>query len=133
MTASQPNALPRRVIPAPTVPRLAAMGLDAATYLIIPAVLIPLGLLLAGKGIVFSPLVVNGIGLVLVIAPATTWAAWREARPRGATLGKRWRRLTVHDKHTRALPSGRRSVARNVIKIAARSEWATPLHSDTRT
>jgi hypothetical protein len=76
------------------------MGLDAATYLIFPAVLIPLGLLLAGKGIVFSPLVVNGIGLVLVIAPATTWAAWREARPRGATLGKRWRRLTVHDKHT---------------------------------
>ena len=76
------SAAPRQ-FPAPTAPRLAAMGLDATTYLIIPAVLIPLGLLLAGKGIVFSPLVVNGIGLVLVIAPATTWAAWREARPRG--------------------------------------------------
>jgi uncharacterized RDD family membrane protein YckC len=118
MTASQPNALPGRVVPAPAVPRLAAMGLDAVTYLIIPAVLLPLGLLLAGKGIVFGPLVVNGIGLVLAIAPATTLAAGREARPRGATLGKRWRRPTVHDKHTRALPSGRQSVARNVIKIA---------------
>lgn len=95
------------------------MGLDAATYLVIPAVLVPLGLLLARQGVGLSPLVVNGIGLVLVIAPATTWAAWWEARPRGATPGKRWRRLTVYDERTQGLPSGQQSFARNVIKIAA--------------
>jgi hypothetical protein len=48
---------------------------------------------------------VNAIGLALVIAPATAWATWREARPRGATPGKRLLRLRVLDEGTEALLS----------------------------
>ena len=44
------------LVPASPVPRLAATALNGATYLIIPAVLLPLGLLLARNGIVLSPL-----------------------------------------------------------------------------
>jgi uncharacterized RDD family membrane protein YckC len=101
-----------------TLPRLAAFALDAATYLIIPALLLPLGLLLIRRGVMLSSAAVNAVGLALVIAPATAWATWREARPRGATPGKRRLRLGVIDKSTDALVSARRSLTRNVIKIA---------------
>ena len=105
-------------VPAAPLPRLAAFALDAATYLIIPALLLPLGLLLVRRGVMLSSVAVNAVGLGLVIAPATAWATWREARPRGATPGKRLLRLGVIDESTDALVSARRSLARNVIKIA---------------
>ena len=71
---------------------LASVGgiaLDAATYLIIPALLLPLGLLLIRRGVMLSSVAVNAVGLALVIAPATAWVTWREARPRGATRVRR--------------------------------------------
>ena len=105
-------------VPATPLPRLAAFALDAATYLIIPALLLPLGLLLIRRDVMLSSVAVNAVGLALVIAPATAWATWREARPRGATPGKRLLRLGVIDESTDALVSARRSLARNVIKIA---------------
>jgi uncharacterized RDD family membrane protein YckC len=105
-------------VPAAPLPRLAAFALDAATYLIIPALLLPLGLLLIRRGVMLSSVAVNAVGLALVIAPATAWATWCEARPRGATPGKRRLRLGVIDKSIDALVSARRSLARNVIKIA---------------
>jgi uncharacterized RDD family membrane protein YckC len=117
MNAEQ-GGTPPRLVPAPPLPRLAAFALDAATYLIIPALLLPIGLLLIRHGIMLSSPAVNVIGLALVIAPATAWATWREARPRGATPGKRLLRLGVRDESTEALPSASRSLARNVIKIA---------------
>ena len=74
-------------------------------------------LLLIRRGVMLSSVAVNAVGLTLVIAPATAWATWREARPRGATPGKRLLRLGVIDESTDALVSARRSLARNVIKI----------------
>jgi len=118
MNSIQPVAPSSHLVPASPVPRLAATALDGATYLIIPAVLLPLGLLLARSGIVLRPLVVNGVGLVLVILPATLWATWWEAGQKGATPGKRLLRLRVLHEQARALPSARQSVVRNMIKIA---------------
>jgi hypothetical protein len=87
MNSIQPVAPSSHLVPASPVPRLAATALDGPTYLIIPAVLLPLGLLLARNGIVPSPLAVNGVGLVLVILPASLWATWWEAASKGATPG----------------------------------------------
>jgi hypothetical protein len=116
MCSTQHAASPSRLLPAPPLSRLAAVAVDGATYLIIPALLIPLGLLL-GRRVTLSSLVVNGIGLAFVIAPATAWAAWWEARPRGATARKRLLRLQVVDRRTAALPSGRQALVRNLVKI----------------
>jgi hypothetical protein len=55
MNSIQPVAPSSHLVPASPVPRLAASALDGATYLIIPAVLLPLGLLLARNGIVLGP------------------------------------------------------------------------------
>jgi len=107
-----------RLAAAPPLGRLAAFALDVATYAIIPVLLVPVGLLLIRNDVVLSSVAVNALGLALVIAPATAWAAWREARPRGATPGKRLLRLEVLDDRTEALPSASRSLARNLIKIA---------------
>jgi uncharacterized RDD family membrane protein YckC len=112
------RAARRPLVLAPPLPRLAAFAVDGATYLIIPALLVPIGLLLIKHGVVLSSLVVNAIGLALVIVPATAWATWREARPRGATPGKRVLQLRVLDENAEAAPSVSRSLARNVIKIA---------------
>jgi uncharacterized RDD family membrane protein YckC len=118
MLNPDPTDTPTPRLPAPPLPRLAAFALDAATYLIIPALLLLLGLLLIRQGIMLSSVAVNAIGLALVIAPATAWATWREARPRGATPGKRLLRLRVLDGRAEALVPVSRTLARNVIKIA---------------
>jgi uncharacterized RDD family membrane protein YckC len=117
MNANQDGAVPR-LVPAPPLPRLTAFALDAVTYLIIPALLLPFGLLLIRHGVMLSSVVINAIGLVLVIAPATACASWREARPRGATPGKRLLRLGVLDETTEALVPASRSLARDMIRIA---------------
>jgi uncharacterized RDD family membrane protein YckC len=117
MSETQGDAPPHRRLTAPPLPRLSALAIDVATYLIIPALLVPLGLLLSQRGVMLSSLAVNALALVLVIAPESAWAAWWEARPRGATVGKRLRRLRVIDEKTRALPSGRQALVRNLIKI----------------
>jgi uncharacterized RDD family membrane protein YckC len=118
MMHADQSGTPTPRVPAGPFPRLAAFALDAATYLIIPALLLPLGLLLIRRGVMLSSVAVNAVGLALVIAPATAWATWHEARPRGATPGKRLLRLGVIDASTDALVSAWRSLARNVIKIA---------------
>ena len=64
-----------------------------------------------------SSLAINAIGLVLVIAPATAWASWREARPRGATR-KRLLYLAFSMRTTEALVPASRSLGRNMIRIA---------------
>jgi uncharacterized RDD family membrane protein YckC len=117
MSPSQRAESPSRLLPAPPLSRLAAVAVDGATYLIIPALLIPVGLLLGGRGVTLSSLAGNGIGLAFVIAPATAWAAWWDARPRGATAGKRLLRLQVIDRRTGGLPSGRQALVRNLVKI----------------
>jgi uncharacterized RDD family membrane protein YckC len=117
MSSSQRPASPSRLLPARPLSRLAAVAVDGATYLIIPALLIPLGLLLIRRGVMLSALAVNGIGFTFVIAPATAWAAWWEARPRGATAGKRLLQLRVIDRRTRGQPSGRQALVRNLVKI----------------
>ena len=117
MSQTQGAAPPAGRLSAPPLPRLAAVAVDGATYLIIPALLVPIGLLLSRRGVTLSSLTVNAIGLAVVIAPATAWAAWWEARPRGRTPGKRLLRLQVIDQRTRALPSPRQALVRNLIKI----------------
>jgi uncharacterized RDD family membrane protein YckC len=118
MSHIQGDVPPAGRLTAPPLPRLAAVAVDGATYLIIPALLIPVGLLLTRRGVTLSSPAVNAIGFVLVIAPATAWAAWWEVRPRGCTPGKRLLRLQVIDQRTRALPSPKQAVVRNLIKIA---------------
>jgi len=117
MDTTQREASPCRLVPGPPLSRLAAVAVAGATYLIIPALLISLGLLLSRQGVTLSSLAVNGIGFILVIAPATAWAAWWDARPRGATVGKRFLRLQVVDRRTEALPSARQALVRNLVKI----------------
>jgi hypothetical protein len=68
MSSSQREESPSRLLPAPPLSRLAAVGVDGTTYLIIPALLIPVGLLLGRRGVTLSSLVVNGIGLAFMIA-----------------------------------------------------------------
>jgi uncharacterized RDD family membrane protein YckC len=118
MTPADQDGAQARLVSAPALPRLTAFALDAVTYLIIPALLLPLDLLLIRHGVMLSSAAVNAIGLVLVIAPATAWATWCETRPREATLGKRLLRLGVLAETTEALVPTSRSLARNVIKIA---------------
>ena len=118
MTPADQDGAQTRHISAPALPRLTAFALDAVTYLIIPALLLPLGLLLIRHGVMPEFGCSQCIGLVLVIAPATAWATWCEARPREATLGKRLLRLGVLAETTEALVPASRSLARNVIKIA---------------
>jgi len=59
MNAEQ-GGTPPHLVPAPPLPRLAAFALDAVTYLIIPPLLLPIGLLLIRHGIMLSSLAVNG-------------------------------------------------------------------------
>jgi uncharacterized RDD family membrane protein YckC len=118
MNRIRDNASPSHRVTAPPLPRLAGVVVDGATYLILPALLLPLGLLLIRRGVMLNSLAVNAIGFALVIAPATAWAAWWEARPRGATPGKRLRRLQVIDERSRAVPVARQCLVRNLIKIA---------------
>jgi uncharacterized RDD family membrane protein YckC len=96
------SGTPTPRVPAAPLPRLAAFALEVATYLVIPALLLPLGLLLIRRGVMLSPVAVNAVGLTLVIAPATAWAAGHEAQPRGATPGKRLLRLGVINESTDA-------------------------------
>ncbi len=102
---------------APTGRRVAAGLIDAATFLVLPAALVPLGLWLVSAGVVPSTAAVNLIGLIGVVLPATVWTAgWHAAR--GATPGQRRFGLSVI-----MMDSGRRphlgvALLRAVIKIA---------------
>jgi uncharacterized RDD family membrane protein YckC len=118
MIADQSGVQPSGRFAAAAMPRLAAFAVDGVTYLIIPALLLPVGILLLRNGVTISAFAINVVAFVLVIAPATAWAAWWEASPRGATPGKRLLRLRVVDGNSGAAASGRQSLARNVIKIA---------------
>ena len=118
MSQTQGDTPPAGRLSAPPLPRLAGVAVDGATYLIIPALLVPIGLLLSRRGATLSSLAVNAIGLAVVIAPATAWAAWWKARPQGRTPGKRLLRLQVVDQPTRALPYPGQALVRNLIKIA---------------
>jgi hypothetical protein len=62
MNADQSDT-PTPRVPAPPLPRLAAFALDAATYLIIPALLLPVGLLLIRYGVTLGAVAVNAIGV----------------------------------------------------------------------
>jgi hypothetical protein len=79
MMHADQSGTPTPRIPAGPLARLAAFALDAATYLIIPALLLRLGLLLIRRGVMLSSVAVNAVGLALVIAPATAWATRHEA------------------------------------------------------
>ena len=94
MSETQGDAPSHRRLTAPPLPRLAALAIDVATYLIIPALLVPLGLLLIQRGVMLSSLAVNALALVLVIAPATGWAAGQPGRSASAarvSLRRCWR------------------------------------------
>jgi uncharacterized RDD family membrane protein YckC len=98
--------------------RLVATLFDALTFLVAPALLLPVGVLLVHRGVDLTQPELNVVGFLLVVLPATAWAAWCEAGSRQATPGKRLLGLVV----TRATSSSRigpgRSLLRNVTKIA---------------
>ena len=102
---------------APIGRRLVASLVDAASFLVLPVLLVPLGLWVINRGTVLSPTVVNLIGLVGIVLPATVWAAcWDVAR--GATPGKRLLGLAVVDIGSDRRPRFRATLLRAVIKIA---------------
>ncbi len=97
--------------------RLAAAAVDGATYLIIPALLVPLGVFLVVRGISPPAEAVYLFSLAVVVLPATLWTARCEAET-GATPGKRLLRLHVIDLATSRRPSRARALVRALVKIA---------------
>jgi hypothetical protein len=61
MSQTQDDAPPAGRLSAPPLPRLAAVAVDGATYLIIPALLVPIGLLLSRRGVTLSSLAVKSV------------------------------------------------------------------------
>jgi len=104
---------------APGLPwrRLAAWGVDWLVISAYAAALVPLGLLVVERSVRLPPLGWNAVSFLLLVLPATVWAAAWERSRRGATPGKRLLRLRV-----RTLTGGRPgwgpALARNTIKIA---------------
>lgn len=70
MSQIQGDAPPAGRLTAPPLPRLAAVLVDGTTYLIIPALLVPIGLLLSRRGVTLSSLAVNAIVGGVVGSPA---------------------------------------------------------------
>jgi uncharacterized RDD family membrane protein YckC len=106
-----------RVAPGPPWRRLAAWGVDWLVISAYAAALVPLGLLLVEHSVRLPPLGWNAVSFLLLVLPATVWAAAWERSRRGATPGKRLLKLRV-----RTLSGGRPgwgpALARNTIKIA---------------
>jgi uncharacterized RDD family membrane protein YckC len=98
--------------------RITAWLIDWLCILVVPVGLIPVGLLALNAGVDVPPSMLNAGAFGLVIVPATLWAAWRESSPRGATPGKRFRRLRVVDSATGEGVTFGRGLIRNTAKIA---------------
>jgi hypothetical protein len=81
MSQTQGDAPPAGRLTAAPLPRLAALAVDGATYLIIPALLLPLGLLLIQRGVMLSSLAVNALALANIPrcmgCSRCTWRACR--------------------------------------------------------
>lgn len=97
--------------------RIAAWVVDWLVISVYAAALVPVGLLLVESSVRLSPLGWNAVSFVVLVLPATVWAASWERTRRGATPGKRLLGLRV-----RTQPGGRLSwgqaMARNSLKIA---------------
>ena len=90
---------------------------DAASFLVLAALLVPLGLWWLSRGLVFSLVQTNVLGVVVLVAPATLWVAiWESVR--GATPGKRLVGLRVIAGNAGRRPGFGRALVRAVIKIA---------------
>jgi uncharacterized RDD family membrane protein YckC len=98
--------------------RITAWLIDWLCILVVPVALVPVGLITLNAGVDLPSWVLNAGAFGLVIVPATLWAAWRESRPRGATPGKRLRRLRVVDSATGERVTFGRALVRNTAKIA---------------
>ncbi len=99
-------------------PRIVATLFDALTFLLAPALLLPLGMLLVHRGVRLTQPELNVVGFLFVVLPATLWAAWCEAGSRQATPGKRLLGLVAVTAMSSARISRGRSLLRNIIKIA---------------
>jgi uncharacterized RDD family membrane protein YckC len=99
-------------------PRILATLLDALTFLLAPALLLPVGVLFVHRGVNLTQPALNVVGFLFVVLPATLWTAWCEARSRQATPGKRLLGLVVVTAMSGARIGRGRSLLRNLIKIA---------------
>jgi uncharacterized RDD family membrane protein YckC len=97
--------------------RLTAWWIDWLCILILPAVLVPIGLLIQHSGAEVSAWVLNLGAFLILIVPVTCWLAWCEAGVRQATPGKRVRGLKVVDGSGERLGLGR-ALLRNALKVA---------------
>jgi uncharacterized RDD family membrane protein YckC len=91
---------------------------DLPFILIVPAALVPVGLLLNRFGVELGTAGWNAFSFLFLILPVTLWLAWREAAPRSATPGKRWQRLTVVDAASGEPTGYRQALLRNLFKVA---------------
>lgn len=97
--------------------RVLAAVVDAASFLVLAALLVPLGLWWLNRGVVFSPVQINVLGVLMLVLPATLWVAiWESVR--GATPGKRLLGLRVIMVSSGRRPGFGRSLVRAMIKIA---------------
>jgi uncharacterized RDD family membrane protein YckC len=110
--------------------RLAACGVDYGMVAAYLAVLVVIGALGRAVGVlpqrITTPadrVIAQLLVIVVLTAPVTIWFAWWEARPRGATLGKRRFGLCVNTLDG-AEPSWPRSLLRSSAKIAVPWELA---------
>jgi uncharacterized RDD family membrane protein YckC len=94
--------------------RIVAWLIDWLCILILPALLVPVGLLLRNADLPVWSL--NAGAFVVLIVPVTCWLAWCESGERQATPGKRVRNLQVVGANGRI--TFRRALLRNTLKVA---------------
>lgn len=97
--------------------RLTAWLIDWLCILILPAVLVPIGLLVRSAGVDVPGWVLNLGAFLILIVPVTCWLAWCESGQHQATPGKRLRGLKVVDR-SGGRATFRRTLLRNAFKIA---------------
>ncbi|WP_139131443.1 RDD family protein [Micromonospora halophytica] len=99
------------------VRRIAAWSLDWLIIIGYAAALVPVGLLLRHHHVSLPVGAWNLLSFLLLIAPVTGWLATWEARPHGASPGKRLMRLRVRTAQGSPAPLIR-TLPRNALKVA---------------
>lgn len=98
--------------------RILAWLNDWLLILILPALIVPVGFLMARAGVELGQRGANLFGFLALVVPVTLWLAWREAAPRSATPGKRLRGLRVVVAASGAAAGFGTTLLRNTLKVA---------------
>lgn len=98
--------------------RITAWSIDWLWILVLPVLLLPIGVILYRTGVRLPTAAWNVLSFVILVAPVTFWAAWRESGRFQATPGKRVRGLVVVGARSMRPAGFGRALLRNSLKIA---------------